>query len=112
MADQIVEARVVLADGSAITVSKDGHADLYWALRGAGHNFGIVTEVKYRIYDVPNDDAWTHAQMIFSGDKMAELTKVFNTLTEDGEKCLPVELAIWAPILMRIPAVDPVNVSI
>ena len=45
LADQIVAARIVLGNGKAVTASKKKNSDLFWALRGAGHNFGIVTEV-------------------------------------------------------------------
>ena len=44
IADQLVSARMVLANGSAVTVSADSHPELFWAIRGAGHNFGIVVE--------------------------------------------------------------------
>ena len=61
--DNILEMDVVLADGSSITVSDSSHADLYWGMRGAGHNFGIVTKFKYRIYDNPAP-TWTIVTLI------------------------------------------------
>src|SRR5690349_20852225 len=49
--DQLVEARVILPDGKLVIANETGkYSDLFWALRGAGHNFGIVTEVKYKVY--------------------------------------------------------------
>ena len=41
---------VVLADGSTIRVNEKNHPDLWWALRGAGHNFGIVTSFESKVW--------------------------------------------------------------
>ncbi|TFK50740.1 hypothetical protein OE88DRAFT_1680523 [Heliocybe sulcata] len=51
--DNVVEMEVVLADGSIIVASQDTHPDLWWALRGAGPAFGIVTRYKAKAYPVP-----------------------------------------------------------
>ncbi|KAG1856075.1 hypothetical protein DFJ58DRAFT_785273 [Suillus subalutaceus] len=51
--DNLVEAEVVLADGQIVVVSHNEHPDLWWALRGAGPAFGVVTRYKARAYPVP-----------------------------------------------------------
>ena len=50
--DSLLEADMVLADGSFVTVNKDQHPDLFWAIRGGGGNFGIVTSFKFQAHPV------------------------------------------------------------
>lgn len=50
--DNLLEADMVLADGSFVTVNKDQNTDLFWAIRGGGGNFGIVTSFKFQAHPV------------------------------------------------------------
>ncbi|MDC9721342.1 MAG: FAD-binding oxidoreductase [Urechidicola sp.] len=50
--DNLLEADMVLAGGSVVTVNKNQNADLFWAIRGGGGNFGIVTSFKFQAHPV------------------------------------------------------------
>ncbi len=48
--DNVLAFEVVTADGAVVTASADEHPDLFWALRGGGGNFGVVTAIEYRLH--------------------------------------------------------------
>ncbi|KAL9577457.1 MAG: hypothetical protein Q9212_006351 [Teloschistes hypoglaucus] len=81
--DNIVDADLVLANGQTITVSDTSHSDLFWGLRGAGHNFGIVTRFTFKIYDSPVND-WYFAQFVFTQDKLEAMVQQVNRMMNNG----------------------------
>ncbi|KAH7042250.1 hypothetical protein B0J12DRAFT_579547 [Macrophomina phaseolina] len=52
--DSWLSARVVLASGEAVTASPEENPDLFWALKGAGYNFGIITSLQVRVESCPH----------------------------------------------------------
>ncbi|MFG1991632.1 FAD-binding oxidoreductase [Actinoplanes sp. NPDC048988] len=70
-ADSVVRADVVTAGGTTLTVSADQHPDLFWALRGGGGNFGVVTSLEFRLYPV---------RRVFSGMSLYPLERAPATL--------------------------------
>ena len=51
--DSVLAAEVVTADGQVLHVDSEAHPDLFWAVRGGGGNFGVVTRFKYRLHPLP-----------------------------------------------------------
>jgi FAD/FMN-containing dehydrogenase len=62
--DNLESTEVVLADGRVVRASVDEHPDLFWALRGGGGNFGVVTEFEFRLHPV---GPIVHVSMFFWG---------------------------------------------
>ena len=109
LADNLISARLVLANGTAVTASGQENPDLFWALRGAGHNFGILTSFEYKIYDrTPQNENWWLETFIFTGDKLEDLYAEVNKQMEVEE---PVELARWS-MFFPIPDIDPEKVRV
>ncbi|KFY33623.1 hypothetical protein V494_07455 [Pseudogymnoascus sp. VKM F-4513 (FW-928)] len=92
VSDQFVSMRVVKADGSIITVDKN--SDVFWAMKGAGHNFGIVTSVVSKIYDIQHPN-YALQTIIFSGDKVEAVYELANKLWLTGGTA-PEGLINWS----------------
>jgi FAD/FMN-containing dehydrogenase len=105
IADQILTMNVVLADGTFKMI--DQRSDLFWAMKGAGHNFGIVTSVTAKIYDIEHRD-WAIETLVFSGDQVGE---VYQAANEHLLRKQPVGVINWSYWLNN-PDADPNNVSI
>ncbi|KAI4932264.1 uncharacterized protein J4E92_004164 [Alternaria infectoria] len=103
--DGLVSARIVVASGKVVEASRTKNADLFWALQGAGHQFGIVTSLEVKIYDIPSN--WTVYSIIFPSDKVEALFSLVNEFEEPSTE-RSAKLALTG-LFVRIPAADPVN---
>jgi hypothetical protein len=52
--DQLLAAEVMTADGQLLQVNENQHPDLFWAIRGGGGNFGVVTRFQFQLHEVPS----------------------------------------------------------
>lgn len=100
-ADNLVSARLVLANGSAITSSAEKNPDLFWAIRGAGHNFGVVTSFEVKLYDAK--ETWTMIVFTFKQDK---LEGFFNTWNRLEVKHVGLGSLVLNGVFVRNPAID------
>ena len=70
--DNLLAADVILADGRFVTASADENADLFWAIRGGGGNFGIVTSFLFQAHPVSTVCA---GPMLWEFDQATEIMK-------------------------------------
>jgi hypothetical protein len=90
----------VTADGRVVTASEEENPDLFWGLRGAGANFGIVTSFRFRLH--PMDGTITFGSVVHPIERARELARLYSELTETG----PDEL--WASFNLGLEAGRPV----
>jgi FAD/FMN-containing dehydrogenase len=102
--DNLTAAEVVLADGRVVSASADENEDLFWALRGGGGNFGVVTRFDFRLHPVTNvlaglvmyPAARAGAMLRFFREITAEaaddLTALFSFLTAPPAPFIPAHL--------------------
>jgi FAD/FMN-containing dehydrogenase len=88
--DNLLSAEVVLADGSRLTANPKYEPELYWALRGGGGNFGVVTSLRVRLHPDPELLA---GFIIYPWSQAADVWKGLNDLLADG----PDELTPTSP---------------
>ncbi|WP_254271911.1 FAD-binding oxidoreductase [Haloarcula marina] len=83
-ADNVVSAQVVTADGAVRIASEDTNEDLFWAIRGGGGNFGVVTAFQFRLHDIGPEVygffPWFH------GDDARTVLEGFREWTEDAPR--------------------------
>ena len=79
--DNLVGAEVVIADGQVLRASEDENADLFWAIRGGGGNFGVVTEFEFALHPV---GPLVHIGLfLFSPDQGGELFRFAREFVRD-----------------------------
>ena len=85
--DNVLSAEVVLADGRVVTADPDHETDLFWALRGGGGNFGVVTELRTRLYPLATVTSGTIA---FGFDQARSVLRGWRDLMASADDALDV----------------------
>jgi hypothetical protein len=83
--DNLISADVVTADGTFLTASDKENEDLFWALRGGGGNFGVVTSFEFRVH--PVKDIYG-GPMFFELEHAADIIKFFGSFIADAPEQL------------------------
>ena len=96
--DNLEEVEIVTADGEIRTANREENPDLFWALRGGGGNFGVVTRFTFRLHEV--GPTVTGGLIIWSAERADEVLATYRALTESA----PRELTAAAMIRLAPPA--------
>lgn len=88
--DSLLSLRIATAQGEFVTVSKTEEPDLFWAMRGAGANFGIVTSATYRVHDATNNGQFVSADYEFDGASSRSLWELLKSFDHE----MPPELSV------------------
>ena len=95
--DNLQAAQVVSADGDVIVASETEHPDLFWALRGGGGNFGVVTRFEYRLH--PLGPAVTGGAVFYAAEQAPAVLRGFRSLMDAAPETLGALFNI-----LRLPA--------
>jgi FAD/FMN-containing dehydrogenase len=96
--DNLSSVELVTADGRLVRASEEENPDLFWGLRGAGANFGIVTSFEFRLH--PLDGVVTHGTLIHPIDRATELASI----VRETEAAGPDELWLGFALGLALPA--------
>ena len=98
--DNLLSADVVLADGRLVTADEDQHADLFWALRGGGGNFGVVTSFTFRCHPIGEAGSVIGGPVLYDIADAKAVMQWYRELLPQ----LPEELSGWIGLLTIPPA--------
>ncbi|WP_052223081.1 FAD-binding oxidoreductase [Novosphingobium malaysiense] len=98
--DNLIGAQVVLADGSVVEANESEHPDLFWAIRGGGGQFGIVTRFDFRLHPIGPDiiTAWSFYPLDKAQDVLGYVREFMRGASDD------VSLV---PAFMHVPGAEP-----
>jgi FAD/FMN-containing dehydrogenase len=96
--DNVLSMEVVTADGRIVHASEEENPDLFWALRGGGGNFGVVTSFEYKLYPVGPEVIG--GLIAWRGEDAPKVLEMYRALTEQA----PPELTVAAIARLAPPA--------
>jgi FAD/FMN-containing dehydrogenase len=98
--DNLISADVVLADGSFVTANESSHPDLFWALRGGGGNFGIVTSFTFQSHPIGENGIVFAGPVLYDIDDTADVMRWYR----EFQPAQPEDLSGWIALLTIPPA--------
>lgn len=98
--DDLLAVELVTADGELIVADAEQHPDLFWALRGGGGNFGVVTRLRYRLHELPA----AYGGMLLLPGSPELLRRFIEAADAAPEELTTIAMAALAPPAPFVPA--------
>ena len=94
--DNLISVEMVTVDGARVRASEDENADIFWAIRGGGGNFGVVTQFEFKLYPVGPEIL--AGLIVFPFDQAKQVLTKYREFVESA----PEELNVWV-VLRQAP---------
>ncbi|MCJ1397126.1 hypothetical protein MMC11_000318 [Xylographa trunciseda] len=94
ISDSLHSVRMVTGTGELLTASATSNADLFWGIKGAGFNYGVVTEATYRVYNHTNGGEAMSADMMFPATFNGSIWETVKGFVGKQPKALSLNVAI------------------
>jgi hypothetical protein len=94
ISDSLLSVEFVTGNGKIICASRNEHSDLFFAIKGAGFNYGVATSLTYRIYPATNGGQAMNADMIFPGRLNGTIWQLIKSLADSQPKELSTSLSV------------------
>lgn len=110
VSDSFVHLNVVIANGTQIGVNKTSHADLFWAMQGAGHNYGVVTSLVKKI-EPRLVDTWHTHSYIWTPDKLETVFEALNAFHTSYNGTTPPKMGVAYGVFAMNTSISTTEVS-
>ncbi|KIM92951.1 hypothetical protein OIDMADRAFT_96286, partial [Oidiodendron maius Zn] len=94
ISDSLLSVEIITGTGNIFNVSATQHPDLFWGIKGAGFNYGVVTSLTYRIYPATNNGEALIVNALFTGPKNASVWRLAGGLVGRQPKEFTINLAV------------------
>lgn len=102
-ADALRSLRVILWNGTTVTASASQNSDLFWGMKGAGQNFGVVLSATFETYEQVPNGLHYNADMVFADEALEQVIGVINTLIPNQPPVLALHFIFFAdPMTLKV----------